>query len=314
MIRNKEEDSKCVACGGPNATAGTTGKPSGDVATVGDVKLFSQEPSSSADQLSSDSTIGKGIKIPLLQGSPLTGFKLPSVSTFSSGESSADVTTHSQSSSASGGGMKISLLQNITLGAPAFGVDSTKPPRDEKSLETDQIVQTNPEGSDAEANTDPLGSTAGPTVQQSVDDEYSDHNQHAENLASHDETFSAGETSDPPQQDTIGIVSFSGHPQNISSVDVDEPPQQGYTESGSSIDANTTATDKAPSEQETDQDSIKSTTERLQLSTHPESTGESNQQDAGGSVIDTFSDREVNLPPQEVSSLADEHSTPPVVD
>ena len=88
MFLNKKEDTKCVACASPNVMA--------DTACIG-------------------VTVGEGIKIPLLQRSPLTGFKLPSVP--SSERSSADVTTNPTTDPIVGG-IKVPLLQSFTLKAP----------------------------------------------------------------------------------------------------------------------------------------------------------------------------------------------------
>ena len=125
MVRNKKKDTKCVACASPNVKANTASKPSGDVlaAAAAERRLFSQEPSSSANQLSSGSTIGEGMKIPLLQGSTLMAFKLPSEP--SSEKSSADITTTHPNTGPVVGGIKVPLLQSFTLKAPGTADIST---------------------------------------------------------------------------------------------------------------------------------------------------------------------------------------------
>ena len=121
LIRNKREDSKCVACGSPSVKKSTTGQAGGDTAAAiesrdDDDVVSSQKSPSSSHQLSSESTVSEGIKIPLLQTSPLTAFKQPMPS-FGSERSNADASTL-QTSGSSTGGIKIPLLQSFSLNAP----------------------------------------------------------------------------------------------------------------------------------------------------------------------------------------------------
>ena len=121
LIMNKREDSKCVACGSASVVKGTTGQAGGDTATavesrIADEVVSSQKSSSSSHQLSSESTVREGIKIPLLQSSPLTAFKQP-MHSFGSERSNADTSTL-QTGGSSTGGMKIPLLQSFSLNAP----------------------------------------------------------------------------------------------------------------------------------------------------------------------------------------------------
>ena len=230
LIRNKGKDSKCVACGSQSVVKGTTGQAGGDTAIAvesrdADEVVSSQESLSSSHQLSSESTVSEGIKIPLLQTRPLTAFK-QSLPPFGSERSNADISTL-QTGGSSTGGMKIPLLQSFSLSAPMTVMASTQ-----EGSEADQTAGACTTSGDKEILDIPEPRDLTPSL--STTQQKSDEMSHgADDKATNDEDSSDSETADRSQRDATEVVPFSKHPQSIETVlggEVCVPPQQHSTQ------------------------------------------------------------------------------------